>query len=126
MKISQMKQLQKMHELKELVDIDFKLSMTPPKAISDQLHVSGLGHLVFFNLEILAPDLGKYSDVAIAITKASCKVYLYLVHENRKETSATVEAFDSTESAFDAVLKILVQHCRPEDIREYVQFNIDL
>ena len=121
-----MRQLQRRHEQKELVDIDFKLSMTPPKAISEQLHVSGLGHSVFFNLEILSPDLGKYSDVAIAMTKAGCKVYLYLVCENRKETSATVEAFDSTEQAFDAVLKILVQHCRPEDVRSHVKFNIDL
>lgn len=126
MNISQMKQLQRMHERKELVSIDFQLSMTPPKAISEQLRVSGLGRLVFFNLEILAPDLGRYSDVAIAITKADCKVYLYFVYENRKETSATVEEFDSTEQSFDAVLKILVQHCRPEDIRRHVKFNIDL
>ena len=126
MNVSQMRQLQRMHEQKELVDIDFKLSMTPPKAISEQLHVAGLGRLIFFNLEILAPDLDRYSDVAIAMTKAGCKVYLYLVYENRKETSATVEAFDSTELAFDTVLKILVQHCRPEDILRHVKFNIDL
>lgn len=126
MNISQMKQLQRRHEQKELVDIDFKLSMTPPKAISEQLHVSGLGHLVFFNLEILAPDLGKYSDVAIAITKAGCKSYLYLWYENSKEKSATVESFDSTEQAFDAALVILVDHCSSEDIRRHVKFNTDL
>ena len=126
MNISQMRQLQRRHEQKELVDIDFKLSMTPPKSISEQLHVSGLRRLVFFNLEIPSSDLDKYSDVEIAITKSGCKVYLYLWYENSKENSATVEAFDSTELAFNAVLKILVQHCRPEDIRKHVKFDIDL
>lgn len=126
MNVSQMKQLQRMHEQKDLVNIDFQVSLTPPKVISEQIYIYGLGRLVFFNLEIPAPDLTKYSDIEIAITKADHKVYVYLWYENSKEKSATVEEFDSTEQAFDAVLEILVQHCRPEDIRRHVKFDIDL
>lgn len=126
MNISQMRQLQRRHEQKELVDVDFKVSVLPPKNLFEQIYVYGRGRLVFFNLEIPSPDLDKYSDVEISITRAGCKSYLYLWYENSKEKSATVEAFDSTEQAFDAALVILVDHCSLEDIREHVKFNIDL
>lgn len=126
MNVSQMKELQRMHELKSLVDIDFKVSVLPSKNIFEQIYVYGRGRLLFFNLEIPSPDLDKYSDIEISITRASCKSYLYLWYENSKEKSATVESFDSTEQAFDAALVILVDHCSSEDIRKYVKFNIDL
>ena len=125
MNVSQMKSLQRKHERKELVDIDFKVSMTPPKSISDQMFIYGVGRLVFFTLEISTSDRDNYSDIAIAMTKAGCKVYLYRLIENSKEKSATVESFDCTEGAFSEVLATIVQNCRPEDIEKYVRFNLE-
>ena len=125
MDILQMKELQRKHERKELVDIDFKVSMIPPKSISDQIFIYGIGRLVFFTLDISTSDRDNYSDIAIAMTKAGCKVYLYRLIENNKEKSAKVESFDCTEGAFSEVLATIVQHCSPEDIERYVKFNLE-